>query len=226
MKPKPGPIAFGSSKSNWMNPSRRLHDLVGPRNPGGTFTRRLADHSRSARRGVVVHSPRSSLIKRHYPLEKTESCRSGGFRLAVQPGLRFRWVVAGLHSEMVVIPFDGFVMKSNSISARIWTIEKIWLPHRSRLGARVEGKSSLARLGIGVHVTAPTILAGFGYKKDDENYPGSPLQLEIWNVGPLDVETRSRKPICQLIFEIVDGTPEKGYAGRFSIQGPTIPPTS
>jgi hypothetical protein len=34
------------------------------------------------------------------------------------------------------------------------------------------------------------------------------------------------KSICQLIFEIVDGTPEKGYEGRFSIQGPTIPPTS
>jgi dCTP deaminase len=43
---------------------------------------------------------------------------------------------------------------------------------------RVEGKSSLARLGIGVHVTAPTIHAGFGYKKDDDDYPGGPLQLE------------------------------------------------
>jgi hypothetical protein len=31
-------------------------------------------------------------------------------------------------------------------------------------------------------------------------------------------------PICQLIFEIVDGTPEKGYEGKFSIQGPATPP--
>jgi dCTP deaminase len=96
-------------------------------------------------------------------------------------------------------------------------------PHRSRLAARVEGKSSLARLGIGVHVTAPTIHAGFGYKKDDEAYPGSPLQHEIWNVGPLDIKLEERMPICQLIFEIVDGTPEKGYEGKFSIQGPTAP---
>ena len=62
------------------------------------------------------------------------------------------------YSEKVVIPADGFVMKSGTFLLG-WTFEKIWLPHRSRLAARVEGKSSLARLGIGVHVTAPTIHA-------------------------------------------------------------------
>jgi dCTP deaminase len=30
--------------------------------------------------------------------------------------------------------------------------------------------------------------------------------------------------ICQLIFEEVHGTPTKGYDGRFSIQGPDVPP--
>lgn len=122
-------------------------------------------------------------------------------------------------SDKLEIPSDGFIMKSGSFLLG-WTIEKVWLPHRSRIAARVEGKSSLARLGIGVHVTAPTIHAGFGYKKDDQNYPGSPLQLEIWNVGPLDVKLETAMPICQLIFELVDGTPEKGYEGKFSIQGP------
>jgi dCTP deaminase len=115
---------------------------------------------------------------------------------------------------------DGFVFKSHSFLLG-WTVEKLKLPFRSRLAARVEGKSSLARLGIGVHVTAPTIHAGFGDKKDDPNYGGSPLQLEIWNVGPLDIVLTSGMPICQLIFEWVDGTPEKGYEGRFSVQGPT-----
>jgi dCTP deaminase len=124
------------------------------------------------------------------------------------------------YSEPIVISGSGYVFQSRTFLLG-WTIEKIWLPHRSRLAARVEGKSSLARLGIGVHVTAPTIHAGFGYKKDDEAYPGSPLQLEIWNVGPLDIKLEEGMPICQLIFEIVDGTPEKGYEGRFSIQGPT-----
>ncbi len=126
------------------------------------------------------------------------------------------------YSDVIEIPVSGFVFRSHSFLLA-WTIERIQLPHRSRLAARVEGKSSLARLGIGVHVTAPTIHAGFGYKKDEEEYPGSPLQLEIWNAGPLDVKLEAGMPICQLIFEVVDGTPEKGYDGRFSIQGPTQP---
>jgi dCTP deaminase len=129
------------------------------------------------------------------------------------------------YSEAQSIPAAGFVFRSHTFLLG-WTIEKLLLPHPSRLAARVEGKSSLARLGIGVHVTAPTIHAGFGFKKDDSSYPGSPLQLEIWNVGPLDVKLEEGMPICQLIFEIVDGTPEKGYEGRFSIQGPGTTPTA
>jgi dCTP deaminase len=126
------------------------------------------------------------------------------------------------HSERVAIPAEGYVMRAGSFVLG-WTVERIWLPHRSRLAARVEGKSSLARLGIGFHVTAPTIHAGFGYKKGDDAYPGTPLQLEIWNGGPLDVKLEAERPVCQLIFELVDGTPEKGYEGRFSIQGPSVP---
>jgi dCTP deaminase len=42
-----------------------------------------------------------------------------------------------------------------------WTTEKLDLRKSPRLAARVEGKSSLGRLSLGVHVTAPTIHAGF-----------------------------------------------------------------
>jgi dCTP deaminase len=105
-----------------------------------------------------------------------------------------------------------------------WTRERIQLPPRSRLAARVEGKSSLARLGLGIHVTAPTIHAGFGYKENDSSYQGSPLQLEIWNVGRLSIILDAGMPICQLIFEWVDGTPEQGYRGQFTVQGPGPPP--
>jgi dCTP deaminase len=122
--------------------------------------------------------------------------------------------------QKIEMQSSGHVFRSGSFLLG-WTIETLWLPHRSRLAARVEGKSRLARLGLGVHVTAPTIHAGFGYKSDDEGYPGSPLQLEIWNIGPLDIKLETGMPICQLIFETVDGTPEKGYEGRFSLQGPT-----
>jgi len=101
-----------------------------------------------------------------------------------------------------------------------WTLERIQLPHRSRLAARVEGKSSLARLGLGVHVTAPTIHAGFGSTDIDPDFLGSPIQLEIWNTGPLPVLLKPGLRICQLIFEHVDGTPEQGYTGQFATQGP------
>jgi dCTP deaminase len=101
-----------------------------------------------------------------------------------------------------------------------WTLERIQLPHRSRLAARVEGKSSLARLGLGVHVTAPTIHAGFGSTDIDPDFLGSSIQLEIWNTGPLPILLKPGLRICQLIFEHVDGTPEQGYTGQFAIQGP------
>lgn len=85
----------------------------------------------------------------------------------------------------------------------------------------MEGKSSLARLGLGVHVTAPTIHAGFGYKSDQPDYPGSSIQLEIWNFGPVTIMLKPGMKICQLIFETVDATPDMGYMGKFAVQGPT-----
>jgi dCTP deaminase len=103
-----------------------------------------------------------------------------------------------------------------------WTVEKIQLPHTSRIAARVEGKSSLARLGVGVHVTAPTIHAGFGYRPNNPAFPGNPIQLEIWNAGPLKIRLSKGLRICQLIFEEVHGTPNKGYDGRFNMQGPDV----
>src|SRR5437016_5093286 len=118
----------------------------------------------------------------------------------------------------IVMGPDGYVMPPHSFLLG-WTVERLQLPHTSRIAARVEGKSSLARLGLGIHVTAPTIHAGFG-STGEPDYPGSPIRLEIWNIGPLHIKLEKGLPVCQLIFEWVDGTPEKGYGGRFNIQGP------
>jgi len=123
------------------------------------------------------------------------------------------------HGETVLIPPDGHEVRPGEFYLG-WTIEAIQLPYRSRIAARVEGKSSLARLGLGVHVTAPTIHAGFGHKESQPDYPGSSIQLEIWNCGPVAVVLQTGMKICQLIFETVDGTPEMSYVGRFSVQGP------
>lgn len=63
--------------------------------------------------------------------------------------------------------------------------------------ARVEGKSSLARCGILIHFTAPTIHAGFR---------GS-ITLEIINLGVNDFQLEPDSYVCQLILEEVKGLP-------------------
>lgn len=89
-----------------------------------------------------------------------------------------------------------------------WTAETVNIPFSSGLAARVEGKSSLARLGIGVHVTAPTIHSGFK----------CPIQLEVCNHGKWKVKVLPGMRVCQIIFEVTLGTPNTGYQGQFQGQ--------
>lgn len=80
------------------------------------------------------------------------------------------------------------------------TLEKVELPIPEDgpcLAARVEGKSSYARCGLLVHFTAPTIHAGFS----------GTITLELINLGPCNISLYPGTPICQLILELVHGTP-------------------
>lgn len=110
-------------------------------------------------------------------------------------------------TEAKTIDAAGYVLKPADFLLA-WTIETLELPYSSRLAARVEGKSSLARLGIGVHVTAPTIHAGFT----------GPIQLEVCNHGAWNVKLVPGMKVCQLIFELTVGTPNAGYSGQFQNQ--------
>lgn len=107
----------------------------------------------------------------------------------------------------VMIPEDGYDLVRNKL-VLAFTREYVDLREDTKYAARVEGKSSLARLGLSVHVTAPTIHAGFD----------GCVRLEIINHGPLRIKLRSGMPICQLIFEQTLGTPDKGYNGQFAGQ--------
>jgi len=132
-------------------------------------------------------------------------------------------------AKPIEIPAGGYLLPPSYLSTEKtgpmhfilgWTLERIYLPHTSRLCARVEGKSSLGRMGLGVHVTAPTIHSGFGHNKNDENDHGAELRLEIWNVGPLPIKLSKGMRVCQLIVEEVREVPRAGYAGGFNLQGP------
>jgi dCTP deaminase len=79
------------------------------------------------------------------------------------------------------------------------TMEKVKFPlltEQQCYSARVEGKSSLARCGILVHFTAPTIHAGF---------TGN-ITLEMINFSGTDFLLYPRMFICQLIVEEVRGS--------------------
>lgn len=78
------------------------------------------------------------------------------------------------------------------------TLERIELPLSDRcLAARVEGRSSLARTGLLVHFTAPTIHPGFT----------GTIALEMINLGKIPLTLRPGLRVCQLIVETVDGEP-------------------
>src|SRR6266436_392899 len=89
------------------------------------------------------------------------------------------------------------------------TRERVHLKLGSKLAARVEGRSSLARLGLLVHLTAPTIHAGFAGN----------ITLEMINHGPFYLQIVPNKTrICQLIFERLESSPEGDITTTFQGQ--------
>ena len=92
------------------------------------------------------------------------------------------------------------------------TREKLQLPMESRIAARVEGRSTLARMGLMVHLSAPTIQLGWSGK----------IALEMVNLGPWEIKLRPNDlRICQLVFERVGESPTNGPQSQF--QGQTSP---
>jgi len=96
------------------------------------------------------------------------------------------------------------------------TLEKITLPND--IVARVEGRSSLGRLGIVVHSTAGFIDAGFS----------GTITLEIANINRLPVALYPGQRICQLAFELMTSPAKVPYGakGTQKYQGQVAPQES
>lgn len=116
-------------------------------------------------------------------------------------------VMRGLSNEKTISARTGFPLFPQKL-ALAWTREYIEMRTETRLAARVEGKSSLARLGLVVHMTAPTIHAGFEGR----------IRLEMMNHGAVPIRLWPGMRVCQLIFETTLGTAERGYRGQFAGQ--------
>ena len=88
------------------------------------------------------------------------------------------------------------------------TLERVEMP--LHLAARVEGKSSLARFGLSIHQTAPTIHADFR----------GAIRMEISNVGPFLCRLTPGIQICQLIIEELKTPATEPLHSRFQNQSP------
>jgi dCTP deaminase len=146
-----------------------------------------------------------SVIKKFKPL-------SSGIETVVDPvnaNFQDEEILEGI-TDTENIGDNGYVITPGTFILG-WTVEYIDLKVDTRIAARVEGKSSIARLGISVHMTAPTIHAGFEGQ----------IRLEIANHGRYPVRLRPNMRICQLIFEMTLGAPEKATPSQFARQTST-----
>ena len=90
---------------------------------------------------------------------------------------------------------DSFLFKPGQL-VLAYTKEIVEMPNY--LAARIEGRSSLARLGISIHQTAPTVHATFNDR----------LRLEMSHSGPHPCRLYPGFRVCQLVIERL-GTPSQ-----------------
>jgi dCTP deaminase len=150
---------------------------------------------------IIDSSVDLSLSERFYSLEPAKDLERAGIAGAINlrgyewPNFiqQFGQEITVASGHFIDIPVQQLILG--------YTNEVVWLPQH--LGGRVEGKSSIARIGLFVHISAPTVHPGFHNQ----------IMLEFYNVGPLPIRVRPGDPICQLILERVDG--EGLYQGQF-----------
>lgn len=100
------------------------------------------------------------------------------------------------------------------------TLERISLS--DTIAAQIEGRSSLGRLGVMVHMTAGIIHTGFGSKSP------SALTLEIYSVNPNSVYLHAGMKIAQLSFFRLGRRASRGYddvpGSKYVQQEKPLPP--
>jgi len=114
-----------------------------------------------------------------------------------------------------VKPGDAFIIQPGEFVLGV-TMEKIKIA--DDLVARVEGRSSLGRLGIIVHSTAGFIDAGFE----------GTITLEITNINRMPVALYPGMRVCQLAFEMMSSKADVPYSKKKTskYQGQAMPQES
>ena len=120
------------------------------------------------------------------------------FHNARYPFIDVRQPMDGLTELVEVEGGEPFILHPNEFVLG-QTLERVSLP--DDLVARLEGKSSLGRLGLLIHSTAGFVDAGF---------EGN-LTLELSNVANLPITIYEGMPIGQISFMRMDGPVEHAY---------------
>lgn len=100
--------------------------------------------------------------------------------------------------EMKQLDLSKFVLEPGSFALGC-TLETIGMP--GDLVARVEGKSSLGRLGLVIHATAGFIDPGFCGQ----------ITLELYNMAPMPIILREGMKIAQLSFHQMERPAARPY---------------
>ncbi|MDR0900207.1 MAG: dCTP deaminase [Methanobrevibacter sp.] len=123
-----------------------------------------------------------------------------GFKIIRKPCIdpRDKSDIASYMESMFIEDNEAFIIHPNEF-ALATTYETVKIP--DNIVARVEGRSSMGRLGITMHVTAGYIDPGFEGK----------ITLEISNIGKMPVALYPGQRVCQIVFETMTSPSEKPY---------------
>jgi dCTP deaminase len=117
------------------------------------------------------------------------------------PYIDVRQPMEGLTELVEPAPGEPFILHPGEFVLG-QTLERVSLP--DDLVARLEGKSSLGRLGLLIHSTAGFVDSGFSGN----------LTLELSNVANLPITIYVGMPIGQISFMRMDGPVERPYGAR------------
>src|SRR3989344_9147706 len=103
--------------------------------------------------------------------------------------------------KVIVKDNEGFVMQPGDFALAV-TLERVKIPNN--MMGRLEGRSSLGRLGIVVHSTASIFDAGWDGK----------CVLELGNLGRMAVKLTPGMRICAMSFEQLSSEAETPYSQK------------
>jgi dCTP deaminase len=114
------------------------------------------------------------------------------------------------NTELVDTKGKPFVIQPGQLILGV-TLEKVAVPND--LVASIEGRSSIARIGVFIHISSGHVNPGSGLKGP------MPVTLEILNMNPAPVKLYPGMRICQLLFYTMDRAVSRGYdeiGGKYS----------